>query len=194
MWFTAMSLIRALVILAAILPVCGVARGAELDGMQLPDTLRADGKTLLLNGIGLRTYSLLRIHVYVAGLYLQQPSTDAEQILQSPQTKLLVIVFERNVSATAGRKAWRDGFQDNCRAPCQLDPNDVAQFLAAIPDMHTGDTYFLLFTQRGAIVRLNGRLIGTIDQPKFAEAMLATFLGPRPGSPNLKQALLAGHA
>ena len=44
--------------------------------MQLPDTLQVDGKTLHLNGLGLRTYSFLRIHIYVAGLYLEHLSTD----------------------------------------------------------------------------------------------------------------------
>jgi hypothetical protein len=194
LWFTAVALLRTLIMLAAFLPVLGVARAAELDGVQLPPTLRADGKTLYLNGIGLRTYSVLGIHIYVAGLYLQHPSTDPQQILESPETKLLAIVFERNVNSAAGRKAWRDGFDDNCRLPCHLDPNDVEQFLAAIPDMHSGDTFLLLFTQSKATVTLNGRPIGVINKPTFAEAMLATFLGPRPASERLKQALLAGHA
>ena len=44
------------------------AQAAELDGVQLPDTLQVDGKTLHLNGFGLRTYSILGIHIYVADL------------------------------------------------------------------------------------------------------------------------------
>jgi hypothetical protein len=188
-----MALLRPLIVLVAFLPIWGVARAAELDGVRLPDTWRVNGETLYLNGMGLRTYSVLGIHIYVGGLYLQHPSTDPEQVLQSPETKLLAIVFERDVSAAAGRKAWQDGFDDNCRPPCHLDPNDLAQFLAGIPDMHAGDTFLLLFTRTRATVTLNGRPIGVINKPSFAQAMLATFLGPRPASHTLKQALLAGH-
>jgi hypothetical protein len=41
-----------------------MAQAAELDGVQLPDPLQINGKTLHLNGFGLRTYSILGIHIY----------------------------------------------------------------------------------------------------------------------------------
>jgi hypothetical protein len=59
--------------------------------------------------------------------------------------------------------------------------------------MHGGDNYSLLFTQNNATVTVSGRQIGKISSPQFAEAMLATFLGPEPASPTLKQELLRGH-
>jgi hypothetical protein len=189
-----MSFRRALIALVFILSVCSAARSAELDGVQLPDKVEADGRTLQLNGYGLRTYSLLGIHIYIAALYLQHPSSDAEEIMRSADTKLLLVKFERNVSADDSRKAWREGLENNCRAPCQLDPGELARFLAEIPAMHAGDNYSLLFTPQGATVSVSGQQIGTISQPAFAEAMLATFLGPRPASPKLKQELLNGHA
>jgi hypothetical protein len=90
------------------------AQAAELDGFQLPDTLEVGGKTLHLNGFGLRTYSLalLHIHVYVVALYLEHLSTDAHEIIASPETKLLKIRFEHHVSASAARKSWRTGFRE----------------------------------------------------------------------------------
>ena len=47
------------------------AIAAELDGVTMPDLLQVAGTPLRLNGMGLRTYPLFRIHIYVAGLYLQ---------------------------------------------------------------------------------------------------------------------------
>jgi hypothetical protein len=182
-----------LILSAIVLPICCVARAAELDGVQLPDAVAADGRTLRLNGYGLRTYSILGIHIYVAALYLQHVSTDAEQIIRSPETKLLVVRFERSVSADAARKAWREGLDNNCQLPCRLDPDDVARFLAGIPAMHAGDNYSLLFTPHGTTVTVSGQEVGVVSRLELAEAMLATFLGPRPASPKLKQELLAGH-
>ncbi len=184
---------RTLILSAIVLSVGCVARAADLDGMQLPDAVEADGRTLRLNGYGLRTYSLLGIHIYVAALYLQHLSTDPEEILRSPETKLLIVRFERSVSAEAARKAWREGLENNCRAPCQLDPDDVARFLAEMPAMHAGDNYSLLFTPRGTTVTVSGQQVGVVSRPEFAAAMLATFLGPRPASAKLKQELLSGH-
>jgi Chalcone isomerase-like len=185
---------RTLIICAVMVPVWFVARAAELDGVQLPDTMQVDGKTLKLNGFGLRTYSFLGIHIYVAGLYLENLSTDPEGIIRSRETKLLTVRFQRSVSAEDARKAWREGFANNCQAPRHLDPADVERFLAEVPAMQNGDNYSLLFTQYGATVSVNGQRIGTIGQRQFADAILATFLGPRPASPHLKQELLAGHA
>jgi hypothetical protein len=169
------------------------AQAAELDGVQLPDTLQVDGKTLHLNGFGLRTYSILGIHIYVAALYLEHLSTDADETIASPETKLLNIRFEHDVTANRSRKAWREGLENNCKAPCRLDPEEVARFLDAMPAMHAGDNYSLLFTQHGVTVTVSGHQIGMISQPLFANAMLATFLGPAPASPRLKQDLLRGH-
>lgn len=188
-----MPLRRALIPFAIILLVCCAARAAELDGVPLPAAVEADGTTLHLNGYGLRTYSVLGIHIYVAALYLQYPGTDPEQIIRSPQTKLLVVRFERNISADAARKSWRDGLENNCQAPCQLNPDDLAQFLADIPAMHAGDNYSLLFTSHGTTVSVSGHQVGVVSHPEFAAAMLATFLGPKPASPKLKQELLTGH-
>jgi hypothetical protein len=183
----------ALITLAVVAPVLRAAQAAELDGVQLPDTVQVDGKALQLNGYGLRTFSFLDIHVYVASLYLEHLSTDPEAILRSPETKLLRVRFQRSVSAERARKAWRDGLANNCISPCHLDPQDVERFLAQVPAMEAGDDFALLFTRNGAVVTVGGKQIGTISQPQFAEAMLATVLGPKPGAPSLKRELLKGH-
>ena len=100
------------------------------------------------------------------------------------------MTFRRNVSANNARRAWRDGLANNCQPPCHLDPEDVAQFLAEMPAMRAGDGYSLLFTPESATVTVNGQAVGTVARPQFAEAMLATFLGPRPASHRLKRELL----
>jgi hypothetical protein len=185
---------RALLILAVTAPARRAARAAELDGVQLPDTIEAGGRTLRLNGFGRRTYSILGIHIYIASLYLEQPSTDAAAIIRSPETKLLIVRFERSISADDARKAWRNGLANNCQPPCHLDPEDVERFLASVPAAQEGDVFSLLFTRGGATVTQSGRQLGVVSKPQFAEAMLATFLGPRPAAPQLKQDLLRGHA
>jgi hypothetical protein len=174
-------------------PVCVTARAAELDGVELPSTLQADGKKLQLNGYGLRLYSIFRIHIYVAALYLEHLSTNAEAILQSPETKLVSVQFVHSVSAEAARDSWRKGFENNCEAPCHLDPEDIERFLAEVPAMPEGANFSILFTQQGATVNVNGHPYGIIPKPDFARAVLATFLGPAPASPPLKAALLQGH-
>jgi len=192
LWLRHAPLLIALLAVAPLTPVRCLAGTADLDGVEMPQIARADEKILHLNGIGLRTYSILGIHIYVAALYLEHPSTDADAIMQSPETKLLEIRFVRDVGADAARRAWRTGLENNCRAPCQLDPDDVAHFLALVPNMHKGERYSILFSGVGATVSADGTMLATIAKPQFAAAMLATFLGPAPASPRLKAELLQG--
>jgi hypothetical protein len=182
--------IRSLIVAAIGLMPISTAGAAELFGVALPDITVADGMQMRLNGIGLRTYSMLKIPIYVAGLYLERPSRDGNGILHSPQRKLLKMRFLHDVDAEDAREAWRDGLKDNCTAPCSLDPHAVERFLAAVPSMHNGDESTMLFTVTGMTATVNGRVIGAVPDPNFASALLATFIGAVPPTPQLKRQLL----
>ena len=58
------------------------AAAKEVDGRAVPDTVTAEGKTLKLNGPGLRTKCIFK--VYVGALYLEKPTYDAAQSSSSP--------------------------------------------------------------------------------------------------------------
>jgi Chalcone isomerase-like len=184
-------MIRHLIVAAVGLASLSVAKAATLDGIVMPDLRVVDGAQMRLNGIGLRTYSVLGIHIYVAGLYLERRSDNPDNILHSPERKVLDIRFVRDVGSTEARAAWRDGLENNCRQPaCSLDPRDVERFLASVPSIHKGDETILVFTSNGVTVTLNGQPMGDITDPHFAETMLATFIGPVPPTPRLKHELL----
>ena len=77
--------------LAAAFPVLA----KEVAGVSLPETTTVDGKTLKLNGAGLRTKVVFK--VYVLGLYLETPSRDATAIISSDQVKSLRMSLLRSV-------------------------------------------------------------------------------------------------
>jgi Chalcone isomerase-like len=183
-------MVRGLILAAVIVVILSVAHAADLEGVSMPDARVVDGIQMRLNGIGLRTYSVLGIRIYVAGLYLERRSGDPNTIIHSQQRKLLDIRFLRDVGAEDARKAWQESFEQNCKAPCYLDPHDLQRFLVAVPSVHSGDGSTLLFTSEGVHVTFNGRLMGDIPDPQFAELMLATFIGAVPPTPRLKRELL----
>ena len=183
-------MVRGSILAAAALLALSVAHAADLDGVSMPDMRIVSGIQMHLNGIGLRTFSVLGIRIYVAGLYLERRSDNPDVILRSPETKLLDIRFLRDVDAEDARKAWQESFEQNCKAPCYLDPHDEQRFLAAVPSVHRGDGSMLLFTSNGVHITFNGRPMGDIPDPHFAELMLTTFIGPVPPTPRLKRELL----
>jgi hypothetical protein len=103
--FKAPTIRRLIKMLRLLLSICLVmalspARAAELQGVSMPDQQDVAGIPLILNGIGLRTYSILCIRIYVAGLYLERPNHDVQATLNSPQVKLLRFTFLRDVDAS----------------------------------------------------------------------------------------------
>jgi hypothetical protein len=163
---------------------------AEIDGVMMPDTQDVAGTHLVLNGAAVRTYSFLRIHIYVAGLYLERRSSDAEEIMGSNQSKLLHFVFERHIDAEDARKSWREDFDRNCRPPCHLPTEATDRFLAAVPSVQKGDTGTLVFTGQGLNILLNEKLIGQVPDPSFVRVILSTFIGAYPVTAALKRGLL----
>jgi hypothetical protein len=170
----------------------GTASAAVLEGVAMPDSQEVAGTSLVLNGLALRTYSLLRIRIYVAGLYLERPTSDSDAILASNNPKLLRFVFMRDVDAQTERKSWRESLDDNCGRPCSLPPENVDRFLDAIPSMRQGDAITFVFTPSGMDAFKNGGLIGRIHDSEFVHVILATFIGEHPTSPAVKRGLLGG--
>ena len=96
-----------LTVSAAIVMLSASAAAAQLAGVAFPDAVALDGTELHLNGIALRTYSWLRIHIYVAGLYLEHPSHDAQAILVRQRKSFWL--FDSCTTLTQGMPARRGG-------------------------------------------------------------------------------------
>jgi hypothetical protein len=124
---------RRALLVAAYLTAAPPATAAERDGVTLPDRLEAAGTTLTLNGIATRTYSLLRIRVYVAALYLERPSHDATAVLASLGPKAILVRYLQPVKRDDAVAAWRHYLDANCRAPaCRLSADTLARFEAEL--------------------------------------------------------------
>ena len=84
---------------------------ASLAGVTLPDTVQVGGKTLALNGLGLRKKFVVK--VYVAGLYLEQKSSDADAIIKSEAPKQIVMHFLHGASKSQMADAFEESFNNN---------------------------------------------------------------------------------
>lgn len=181
---------RAFLLIVIVFLAVRPAASAERDGVFFPDQQEVNGQVLHLNGTAIRTYSVLHVRIYVAGLYLTRPTRDADQILRSGETKLLSIYFLHDVTADQARTAWREGFEQNCPEPCAVDPAAMAKFIAAVPAMRKGETFTFVFNGRGVEIAAAGHVIGKINDVPLANLILASFIGPRPPTPRLKHELL----
>lgn len=171
---------------------CGLsAAGGErtLKGVAMPETVRLDGKTLALNGMGVRTKVIFK--VYVAGLYLEKGSRDGMEISASEQLKEMDLVFLRSVDGTTVANAISEGFDNNAARELPALKERIARFGKLIPDVKKGDR--LTFVYRpgaGVEVQAGGKTAGVIEGKDFADALFRVWLGGKPADKALKAGLL----
>ena len=168
------------------------ASAVELAGVQVPETYQIDGKSLVLNGYGLRTLSFLRIKLYVAALYLPQKTYDPAEIFASAGPKVVVLHFVHSGSREQVQSRYREGADENC-GDGSCDRSLQAEFerlVASAPPVVPGDTLAYIVTDKSLRVSFNGRPADTYQSPKLGNMMLAGFIGPHPPTVDLKANLL----
>jgi len=171
----------------------GVAHSKECAGVSVPDQSQVEGSTLVLNGLGLRQATILKVNVYVAALYTAKATSDSNAILGSNTPKRLVLHFVRDVGAADLNKAWDEGFEANAKAQFPALKQRVENLKSSMADMKTGEQ--LTFTHKpggGIQVDVGGAAKGTIEGDDFARAFLSIWLGTKPPNANLKAGLLGG--
>jgi len=181
---------RGVIAALAILLAAPAAIAAELYGVVMPDRREVDGVSLQLNGVGARILSPFGVKIYVAGLYLERPTTDAGKILASSQHKLLEMRFLRAVDRADIARAWALAFADNCRGECRQPTMAIARFESMLRDMASGGQMRFAFAGDRVEVFMDGQRTGTIADPGFAALLLATWIGEAPPTDELKAGLL----
>lgn len=164
----------------------------ELAGVTMEDEVTVGDATLTLNGMGLR--KKLWVKVYVAGLYLGTPATNAAEAIGEDGPKRVVMHFLTD-KATKKKMdgAWIEGFEANSPATYGQLEERVRKFIDFFGDMKDGDVVeFTLIPGQGTAVDYNGTEVGTIDGDDFADALLLVWLGEKPPSDELKAGLLGG--
>ncbi len=176
---------------ALVLAFAAPAPAAEVAGVKVPDTVTVDGKTLKLNGAGVRKKAIFK--VYVAELYVETPSKDAAALISSTQIKSMRLHLTRDLKGSQVSNALIEGFERNSKAALPQLKARLDQLAKLIPDMKEGEEIaFTWIPDKGTEVAVRGTNAGTIEGRDFADALFAVWLGPDPVQADLKQALMGG--
>jgi hypothetical protein len=178
-------------ILAAALTLTAVTAGAAtVAGTKIEDTTTVAGQNLVLNGAGLRKKFVVK--VYVGALYLPSKQSNAAAILAADAPRRMVMHFLYDVDKGKMAEAWGDGLKDNT-------PNASAEVKTAfktlstwMEDMKEGQRIVLTYAPgTGTTVEVNGKNKGTLGGKAVADAILNTWVGPKPGpGADFKKAIL----
>jgi hypothetical protein len=162
---------------------------ASVAGVNLPDNTTIGGKSLVLNGIGVRSEFMVK--VYVAGLYLPQKSSDAAAIIKVDEPKRMVMQFLHDASKKQMTDAFDESFKDNdANAEKTMKP-DVDQFLGALEDIKVGEQMVFTYVPgSGTTLAIDGKDKLTVAGAPFSQLIFSVWLGPKPPTASLKKGVL----
>lgn len=169
-------------------------RTGELAGIILPEETLVDEKILVLNGMGVREATWLRIKAYFAGLQVTTQSSEADAILRSELPKKIVFVFTRSVGRKRIVEEWDESLEASSGEDAAALHDRVATPYTWMPDsVRKGDRMVLTYLPgKGVVVEMKGAAKGTIPGAEFARALLAIWLGAKPPDRSLESGLPGG--
>lgn len=163
----------------------------ERDGVEYPDAITAGGVNLTLNGLGIREATIFKVNVYVAALYLENPSSNGYAICQSEETKRLILHFVRDVSGGDIAGAWAEGFMKNSGDDIAVYESRIETLNSWMSGMKNGEQMmFTCIPDIGLEVSVKGTFMGTIEGSDFSSVFLSIWLGDDPPNGGLRNGLL----
>lgn len=189
MWNLSHSVVFLLALLA--LPAASYTIGDQ----HFPDRLTAsdDHPQLELNGASIRSYYYL-IDTYVGLLYLENPSTEADDILNDAGYKRIIYhILVNRVSGRRIAKAMYEALQLNVSREEARRLEDRLNQLVKMFDakMQRGDEGYVDYVPGlGSRVVINGEVKGIIPGKDLYDALLRIWIGEHPVSRRFKQEIL----
>jgi len=181
-----------LMLLTGALIASAVAANAkECRGIQFPEQVQLAGHPLVLNGLGVRKATFLKVNVYVAALYVSHASRDSKSILDSAEPQQLTLQFVRNVSRDQLTNAWREGFEKVAKDQLPTLNARIDRLNGWMTDVKSGQRLTFNRTGKSIEVDVNGVVKGTIEGEDFSRAFLSIWLADPPNA-ELKDGLLGG--
>ena len=181
---------RKLAVALSFLLLSSQAFALNVAGVNVAPTVSAGGKTLSLNGAGIRK-AYVFVKVYVGALYTEKKSVSTDELLKDPGDKLIRMIFVmKKVEKEKIVKAFAEGFSKN--SPAVAGTADAKAFLSWFTsDFMAGDTVDISLASDGTVsATQNGRTLGTMRSPALARAVLLIWFGENPADAGLKEGML----
>ncbi len=174
-------------ILVLLTLLCFNTLALTVDGINFPESAVVDGKNLILNGVGIRKATFLKIKVYYGGLYLEQKSKDTN-FINSSSPKQIIMNFVREVTAKQLKETWTEGLEraNSNHASLKSSMDQLATYLV---DVDKNDTIIVQFLADGVLLTIKGKLTPKIGNFDFSKGLLNVWF-TKPQDENLRDGLL----
>ncbi len=168
------------------------SKALTIEGVDVAPQAEVAGKTLPLNGAGLRTVTLafIPIKAYVASFYAPKPLRSYDAVLASPGPLQFNFTFLQGVSQKQVTDAWTAQFKKSASFTYPDLANDQSKFISFFGPLKKGGIETVEIEGNETRAYDNGTLKGTIQGKNFQKAFLSLWFGSSPVQDSLKSDLL----
>lgn len=167
------------------------ASAANIAGVNMPDQLQYGGKTMVLNGAGIRKKFLMSM--YVGGLYLTSKNKDGDAIMKADEPMSIRLAITSSLISPAKMKSTTlGGFQRAMGGDTSSLKKEIDQLMNSFDKgVGKGDIYELTNVPgSGVHVLRNGKLVETIRSQPFKQTLFGIWLSKTPVHAGLRAQLL----
>lgn len=175
--------------------ITNLSHAQNISGVQLPEVIPATAERpeLKLNGASLRELYLL-IKTYVGALYLENPTTNPDVIINSESHKSMVFhVMMKRVGARRIATALQEALVVNLSEKEHKNlTQELDQMLSYFTGkMHAGEqATFDYIPGVGTRITINNEVKGVIPGKDYFKAMLSIWIGENPVGRSFKNEVL----
>ena len=164
----------------------------SVSGIKLKDSIKLGENQLLLNGAGQR--SKLFIDLYVAALYLENKSSDAQTIINADEAMLIQIhVISNLITSENLTRGTKEGFEKSTNNNTKDIQEQIDDFFLAFNEpIKLGDVFEIVcLPGKGVTVLKNRHVTKQIPENiAFKRALFGIWLSDHPAQESLKTRLL----
>jgi hypothetical protein len=180
---------KILVLLFTVVGLTAFSQTKTVAGVKFATTTKVNGKTLNMNGGGLR--EKYWIDLYVAALYVENKTTDAGKIIYADDEQAIHIkIISGSVTRDRFVESVKEGFSKANHGKATSE--QIKKFIGFFnEDINEGDRIYLEYTPKeGLVVIKNGTEKGKIEGIEFKKALFSIWLGSTPADSTLKKGML----
>lgn len=169
-----------------------VGAQTKINGIVMPNVVKANGKYLKINGGGVR--EKLFLDLYVGVLYLEEKSSDGDAIIKADKPMAIKMrVISGMVSKDNMEEAIREGFDKSTNGNIAPIKEKIEKLIKSgfASEIVKGDIFDLVYVPgKGTALTKNGKLLVSISGLEFKKALFGIWLCDRPADQNLKKNML----
>ena len=182
---------KLVIMLVAFMSIGAMSAQTEVAGIKIPNSETYQGKTLNLNGAGVR--EKLWIDLYAGGLYLAKKSSNANEIVSSNEPMSIKLhIVSKLISSDKMIEAVNEGFENSTNGNTKSLDAEIKKFRSFFMEEITKNDVFdiVYIPGTGVTAYKNDKELGTIEGMEFKKALFGIWLSNRPADDDLKEAML----